>query len=210
MPGPDDERPVHVDVSRDVDEVGQVAVLTEELRGATSTRRLRVGLVRRPEDDDHVTAAVRMQGIGAVDVPQLLLLHHLEHDLLLPGDVRVVEVLERRDDLVPDRLVVGGRHLRRVPGGRVAAGEVDVDLRRAAGVALLGERVAGRRGAGIVGGLAAVPLCSRSCRPRSTSTLLTFTASHCGAKPWSEETKTVVSSLPMSSRPRASVSSASW
>ena len=144
-------------LSREVDQVGQVAVLAEELRrGDELPRRLRVGLVRRPEDDDHVTAAVRMQRIGAVDVPQLLLLHHLEDDLLLPGEVRVVEVLERRDDLVPDRLVVGGRDLRRVPGSGIAAGEVDVDLRRPAGVALLGERVARRGRARIVGGLAAV------------------------------------------------------
>ena len=33
------------------------------------------------------------------------------HDLLLTRKVRVVEVLERRDDLVPDGLVVGGRDL---------------------------------------------------------------------------------------------------
>ena len=73
-----DERRVHVDVPRDVDEVGQVAVLTEELRRSDElSRRLRVGLVRRPEDDDDVAAAARMERVGAVDVLQLLLLHHL-------------------------------------------------------------------------------------------------------------------------------------
>ena len=125
-----------------------------------------------------------MQPVGAVDVAQLLLLHDLQHDLLLAGQVRVVEVLER-DDLVAHGLVVGRRDLRRVAGGWVAAGDIEIDLRCAAGVAFLGERVARVGGAGVVRGLAAAPALFCPYRPRSTSTVLTLTASHCGANPWS-------------------------
>lgn len=43
----------------------------------------------------------------------------------------------------------------------------------------------------------------------SKSTLRPLTASHCGAKPWSDMENTVVSSSPMSELPRAKVASAS-
>ena len=55
---------VHVHVVRQVHQIGQVAVLAEELReGDPLPRRGRVELVRRAENDDHVTAAVRMQRV---------------------------------------------------------------------------------------------------------------------------------------------------
>src|SRR5207342_3806421 len=98
----------------------QVAVLAKELRRRDElTWRLSVGLVRRAEDHHDVTAAARVQRVGAVDVAQLLLLEHLQNHLLLARDVRVVEVLERPDALVADRLVL----IRRESGG-VARGWV--------------------------------------------------------------------------------------
>ncbi len=64
-----DERRVHVDVPLQVDQFRQVAMLAEELRVRDELFwRLRVGLIRRPEHDHHVTATVRVQRVGAVDV----------------------------------------------------------------------------------------------------------------------------------------------
>ncbi len=67
-----DERRVHVDVVRDVDEIREVAVLAEELgEGDRLSGRAGIRLVGRTQDDDDVTAPVRVQRVRAVDVPQL-------------------------------------------------------------------------------------------------------------------------------------------
>ena len=127
-----DERRMHVHACRQVDEVRQVAVLAEELaEGDALAGRGRVELVGRPEDDGDVAASAGMERIGAVDVSQLALEEHVEDDLLawVSG---VCQVLEGRDDLVPDR--VEARQARHNPAG-IAPREVDVDLRGAAGPA---------------------------------------------------------------------------
>jgi hypothetical protein len=82
-----------------------------------------------------------MQGVAAVDVGQLLLLEHLQDDLAA-GRPRVLEPLEGGGDLVADLVVVGQRDQARL----VAAGEVEVDLGGAAGVAGLGLGGGGGRG----------------------------------------------------------------
>ncbi len=88
---------------------GQVAVLAEELRERDPLAgRRRVVLVRRAENHRHVARAARVQSIGAVDVPELLLPQDPEDDLL--ARVRGVgEALEGGDDLVTDGLVVRRR-----------------------------------------------------------------------------------------------------
>ena len=83
-----------------------------------------------------------MLGVAAVDVGQLLLLEHVEDDLAA-GRPRVLEALEGGDDLVADLVVVGQRD----QAGLVAAGQVQVDLGRPAGVAGLG--LGGGRGGGV-------------------------------------------------------------
>ncbi len=123
------ERGVHVHAARQVDGLRQVAVLAEELaEGDRLAEGRRVELVRRLEHDDDVAAAVRVERVAPVDVPQLLLLHDPEHDLRA-GVGRVGKGGEGVDDPGPDLLV--GR-----PGRQR---RVDVDLRGAAGPAGLRE-----------------------------------------------------------------------
>ena len=143
-PGPGGhEGAVHVEVPVDVDHLRPVAVLAEELRGRDGhARGGRVELVGRPGDHDHVARAGRVLGVAAVDVGQLLLLEHVE-DHLAARRPRVLEALEGLDDLVADRVVVGQRDQARL----VAAGQVQVDLGRPAGVAGLG--LGGGRGGGV-------------------------------------------------------------
>src|SRR5258707_1246689 len=83
----------------EIGELRQVAVLAEELAERDSRAGRRgVELVWRTEHDDDVSAPVRMERVGAVDVSQLLLLHDPEDDLLARID-RVGQVLEGGDDL---------------------------------------------------------------------------------------------------------------
>ena len=194
-----DERAVHVHVVREVDQVREIAVLAEELRERDPLPKgRRVELVRRPQHDDHVARAARMECIRPVDVPELLLLHDLEHDLLARVG-RVGQVLERRDDLAADGLVVP----RRDDAARIPAGDVDVDLGGSAGPARL--RLVHGSGARAARQLL---ICSGLWIPASVSTLPALTANHWGAKPWSEETN-VVGLSPIRSRASFRVSSAS-
>ncbi len=78
-----------------------------------------IGLIGRTEHDDDVAAAVRMQGIGAVDVAELFLEEDAFHDPLARVG-RVGQVVEVVDDLLADELIVEvtdgrgrGWHLRR-------------------------------------------------------------------------------------------------
>ncbi|HEY4792370.1 MAG TPA: hypothetical protein VIJ05_13770, partial [Actinomycetes bacterium] len=134
---------MHVEVVGQVDRLRPVAVLAEELRGGDGhARGGGVELVGRPGDHHQVAGAGRVLGVAAVDVGQLLLLEHVEDDLAV-GRPRVLELLEGGDDLVTDLVVVGQRD----QAGLVAAGQVQVDLGRAAGVAGLG--LGGRCGGGV-------------------------------------------------------------
>ena len=140
---------MHVHVVGDVHELRQVAVLAEELTERDSLpRRPGVGLVWRPEDDDDVATPVRMEGVGAIDVAQLL----LEHDPVDDLGARmswIGQVLERTDDRRPD-LRVGRR--RGSPCRIEQRAGIDVDLDRAARPAGLGQ--VGRCGPAIRGGVA--------------------------------------------------------
>ena len=164
-----DEGAVHVDRRIQVDELGEIPVLPEELaEGDQLTGRRSVRLVRRTEHDDHVATAVRMQRVRAVDVAELFLEEDALDDLL--ARVRGVgQVLEVVDDLLPDRVVVTGRDLRLIDArarraadrdtGRIAAGEVQVELGGPTCITDLDQGIAGRvRGSRrrVVGGLAAV------------------------------------------------------
>ena len=84
----------------------------------------------------------------------------LQNDLLLSGEVRVIEVLEVVDDLVANRLVLVRRDLRRVTGCGIASGQVEVDLGGSASVALFGKCVAGVVVPGSLAALRQLPLCS--------------------------------------------------
>ena len=137
------EGAVHVEVVGKVDHVRPVAVLAEELRrGDGHARGGRVELVGRPGDHHQVAGAGRVLGVAAVDVGQLLLPEHVEDDLAA-WRPRVLQPLEGGGDLVADGVVVGQRDQARL----VAAGQVQVDLGRAAGVAGLG--LGGRGGGGV-------------------------------------------------------------
>ena len=137
MPGPAATNVrVHVHAAREIDCLGQIAMLAEELaeRDPLAQGR-RVELIRRLEHDDDVAAAAGMERVAAVDVAQLLLEHDLEHDLRARVG-RVAQRVEGVDDLGPGLRV--GR--RRRPGGRVVQGSrVDVDLGRSAGPTGLGD-----------------------------------------------------------------------
>src|SRR3546814_20881298 len=65
-----------------------------------------------------VTAPVRVQGVDAVDVAQLLLEEHRLDDLLGAREVRIIEVREEVHDLLADGVVLVGRHLRVVDTDR--------------------------------------------------------------------------------------------
>ena len=103
-----DERPVHVHVAREVDEVREVTVLAEELRERNPlTWSGRVELVGRPQHDDHVAAPRGVERVRPVDVGELLLAEHCRNDLLA-GVRWIHQVLEGLDDLVANGLVLGG------------------------------------------------------------------------------------------------------
>ena len=163
-----EERRPHVGVAGEVLDVGHVAVLAEERReGDERARRGRVELVRRRREDDeiagpgrvgHVSRAVRAVGDGA----RLGLGEGAVDDFptLRPSVVGpVVGVGQSEEcglDLGDRRRLVRRGHLLETAAGRIAAGEVEVDLDGAARPARLG--LADR----LTGGGAAV----RRLRPR--------------------------------------------
>jgi hypothetical protein len=72
-----DEGGVHVDTTRKVYCLGQIAMLTKELReGDGLAEGGSVELVGRLEYHDYITTAVGVQGIAAVHVAQLFLLEN--------------------------------------------------------------------------------------------------------------------------------------
>src|SRR5687767_15084050 len=92
---------MHVDVVFEVNQIGKVTVLAEELRkGDQRTRRGGIRLVRRPEDHNDIPTAVRMKSIRAVYVAQLLFLVNSQDDLLESGQVRVIQVCEVVDQII--------------------------------------------------------------------------------------------------------------
>ena len=144
------ERRPHVDVGGQVLDVGHVAVLAEEGRaGDERARRLRVELVGRVAEGDDVTGPGRVRHVGgrarAVrDVAGLGLGVDAVDDLPALGlavagpVVGVGQRLEGRLDLRDRRRLVDGRDLLEAAAGRIAPGEVEVDLDGAAGPAGLG------------------------------------------------------------------------
>ena len=138
--------------------VRHVAVLAEEVRGRDQRARRRgVELVRRVGEDDQVTGPGRVRHVGGRagpvrDVPGLGLGEGPVDHLPALGLAVVVPVVgvgqaeERGLDRGDRRRLVGRGDLRASrAAGRVAAGEVEVDLQRAAGPAGLGlaDRLAG-------------------------------------------------------------------
>ena len=178
---------------------GQVAVLAEEL---ARTRSAGPASPRRTGTAAGATTTTSPLRFGCSEsLPSTLRsssFFMILQDDLLARVGRVGQVLERGDDLVADRLVVAAGTRR-----RDRAGQVDVDLRGAAGPAGLG-RLVRRRGAAVASAAPAL------WRPASDSTLPALTAYHCGAKPWSDAGEGGRVRRPSATRPSASLASASW
>ena len=146
-----EERGPHVDVVLEVLDVGHVAVLAEELGlGDERARRRRVELVRRVGEHDDIAGARRVGHVGrgvswtVRDVAGLGLGEDAVDDLPALGlavarpVVRIGDRLEGGLIGSTRRRLVGGRDLLQAAAGGVAAGQVEVDLHRAAGPAGLG------------------------------------------------------------------------
>ena len=145
-----EERRPHVDVGGQVLDVRHVAVLAEEVRRRDQRAgRLGVELVRRVGEDDQVAGPGRVRHVGRAvrpvrDVARLGLgegaVDHLPAlGLAVVRPVVGVGQAEVRGlDRGHGRGDVGRRDLLEAAAGRIAAGDVEVDLQRAAGPAGLG------------------------------------------------------------------------